>query len=923
MELKLLPLSEDDKLIRECMEQASAFYGCLGKMGVTEILCDRKKAQELGADCQITGIFTGGELTAFACAFEYTGLKRNGRKWLNPGDKEWRQIETLGTNVVVIPLLVGKEKVGRLIELLREQYRDSHLLFRISGEQSEKFQEDLAVVSEKNLKSHRYDAAGENVWLFHFAPQIRMEDTYFEEEILLILPGQEVLLEMGIEEAEVTMVKLTGYEIVRSEKGSAFFRKPGAACEGVLLQCDYEQLLRYQRFINLTNYEEHFEQTDRGKALIYSEKYQSDSSLLWNDLLREMVKTKSSMEIRGKDDIAQIHNMYTPKPGGTPYTQVNNAAGELTKLLNAGSVDEGWLVVLTDGDFDNDIPASGLKADLEGKAAANENLYVQYLAIGTDVKNIPEGNADKGLYAQKAGNTSEVVNELAEISNRIFKRNEYAGYSSEDSGLEFDIPLRKLIVFAQGKDVKIGSLKNEEGGEVKLQSDTAVSYSSTDGAGLTTFVKSTPVKDTSLKGQVAVFADESPIVAGNYTLDVSGADSIQIYYEPDVKFEAGLYKGDTKMEEGTIEGGAYTVKVGFVDQLSGKYIKSSKLLGEPKYTVSINGETQELTGKDGASQSIDVEVDGESLELTADVNYLKDYTDSASYTFKVCTLDINVDAFKSANLKTLEDGANQITVEATRNDQPLTKEQWDAATLDVVSVNKDGEEFGIQWDVQKGSEVSTWIVTPKYKKGGMFATETGQADVTINVSAEIDGDGYGKAETVSVNIKDDKNIVDYLKRYWKHIVISLLLLILILGYVPPFKKRFARSIKKRPSIECSAEKIGLRDNVMKGNFEKDLASRLLPYVPETGRLTFSPTPVKKTAKVRASGGGSMLILNTSAFAGKEEITFNGMSIQENEKGHHRISASTIIVVSTPEFTYTCIPNVQRTANGEIKRGKRK
>lgn len=294
MELKLLSLSEDDKLIRECMEQASAFYGCLGEMGVTEILCDRKKAQELGADCQITGIFTGGELTAFACAFEYTELKRNGRKWLNPGDKEWRQIETLGTNVVVIPLLVGKEKVGRLVELLREQYRDSHLLFRISGEQSEKFQEDLAVVSEKNLKSHRYDAAGENVWIFHFAPQIRMEDTYFEEEILLILPGQEVLLEMGIEEAEVTMVELTGYEIVQSEKGSAFFRKPGAACEGVLLQCDYEQLLRYQRFINLTDYEEHFEQTDRGKALIYSEKYQSDSSLLWNDLLREMVKTRKA-----------------------------------------------------------------------------------------------------------------------------------------------------------------------------------------------------------------------------------------------------------------------------------------------------------------------------------------------------------------------------------------------------------------------------------------------------------------------------------------------------------------------------------------------------------------------------------------------------------------------------------------------------
>ena len=72
------------------------------------------------------------------------------------------------------------------------------------------------------------------------------------------------------------------------------YKRQGAACEGVLLQCDYEQLLRYQRFINLTDYEEHFEQTDRGKALIYSEKYQSDSSLLWNDLLREMVKTRKA-----------------------------------------------------------------------------------------------------------------------------------------------------------------------------------------------------------------------------------------------------------------------------------------------------------------------------------------------------------------------------------------------------------------------------------------------------------------------------------------------------------------------------------------------------------------------------------------------------------------------------------------------------
>ena len=67
----------------------------------------------------------------------------------------------------------------------------------------------------------------------------------------------------------------------------------------------------------------------------------------------------------------------------------------------------------------------------------------------------------------------------------------------------------------------------------------------------------------------------------------------------------------------------------------------------------------------------------------------------------------------------------------------------------------------------------------------------------------------------------------------------------------------------------------------------------------------------------------MWILNTSAFAGKEDVTFNGMTIPENYKGNYRISASTIIVVTTPEFTYTCIPNVQRTADGSIKRTKKR
>ena len=630
----------------------------------------------------------------------------------------------------------------------------------------------------------------------------------------------------------------------------------------------------------------------------------------------------SSITVRSISDIAQIHNMYTPQPLGTPYTQVNTAANELAVLLDSGNVAEGWLVVLTDGDFDSDLPATNLQTDLEQKAEMRDNMYVQYLAMGSDIKTVADAKEEIGLYSQKVENSSQVINELAVISNRIFERNEYTSLKN-DGSLSFDIPLSRLIVFAQGSDVSINSLKNKEGSEINLESNYEVSCSSTDGGGLTSFVTETPAKDTSLKGQVAVFSDTSAIMEGDYTLDVAGADSVKIYYEPDVKFGAGLYRGDDQVDASTIEGGTYSIRVGFINQLTGEFIENTSLLGEPEYKLTVNGEEYGLGGSSGAYQSVEIQADGDLLEISADVTYLNNYTDHIDMSFQVCTLDMEVEAPKSAALKEIPDGSGRMTVEATRNGEPLTEEQWKNASVDVECKDSEGGEFSIEWEVEPGEEVSTWTVSPRYKDGDMFSTGIGPADITVSVSTEIDGQQYGKSENISMEIKDDRNPVDYLKRYWKEISICLLLLILVLGYVPPFKKRFPGKMKRRPSIECTAEKIGIHDMIVKGNFEKNIVSMLIPYKAETGRLTFSPAPVKKTARLKAAGGGGIWLLNTSAFQGKDDITFNGMSIPENYKGNYRMSASTIIVVSTPEFTYTCIPNVQRTADGKIKKSKGK
>ena len=133
-------------------------------------------------------------------------------------------------------------------------------------------------------------------------------------------------------------------------------------------------------------------------------------------------------------------------------------------------------------------------------------------------------------------------------------------------------------------------------------------------------------------------------------------------------------------------------------------------------------------------------------------------------------------------------------------------------------------------------------------------------------------------------------------------------LILILGYIPPFKKYLPKKIKKRPLIECSAQKIGLKDQENHGSYKKNMLSTFIPYKPETGRITFSPSGHKKSISVKAAGKGAMFVTNTRTYAGKTEVTFNGTSIEEGRTKPLRISGNSTISLSTTEYIYTCYLN---------------
>jgi hypothetical protein len=121
----------------------------------------------------------------------------------------------------------------------------------------------------------------------------------------------------------------------------------------------------------------------------------------------------------------------------------------------------------------------------------------------------------------------------------------------------------------------------------------------------------------------------------------------------------------------------------------------------------------------------------------------------------------------------------------------------------------------------------------------------------------------------------------WLKENWLKLTLWILILLLIFGYIPPFKKYLPRKVKSKPTIRCQALKIGGKDFVSKGTYKINFSATLIPYKAETGSIAFSPPP-RKVAKIKAIGGKRMLLTNPKKFAGQTDTTFDGVCVEKYE-----------------------------------------
>ena len=157
--------------------------------------------------------------------------------------------------------------------------------------------------------------------------------------------------------------------------------------------------------------------------------------------------------------------------------------------------------------------------------------------------------------------------------------------------------MQQLIVFAQGRDTKIGEYITSGDKQFAQSSNVHVTYSKQSAlqnpAG-------TVVADD-LNGYVATFDGEFD--PGSYILDVSQAESIDVYYKPNVAINAYLYDldGNEVTERADIVNGKYKLEFGFVNATTNARVTDTSLLGNIEYQASLTN-----TATDGSKSTVQV-----------------------------------------------------------------------------------------------------------------------------------------------------------------------------------------------------------------------------------------------------------------------------------------------------------------------------
>ena len=461
---------------------------------------------------------------------------------------------------------------------------------------------------------------------------------------------------------------------------------------------------------------------------------------------------QNPLQITDAAQASTIREILTKDAGGTPIESIDCAIQGLQKL----QTDKKYLVVLTDGGTfsknGNGLTKNRTKTELDKRiqAYASKTMTVMYLGIGSEAC-IPNTKESEYFIKKQAVNTTDVLSTLTDMCNLIFGRDTLPKNRISNKTMEFDISMKKLIVFVQGDNISDLKIKPKSGDSVgKLINSQQAKYSTKGAADYKS------VADTSLQGMITTYED---CAAGSYNIEYVGtATSVEVYYEPDADLEFVFTDSEgNNVDLNSLYEGEYKVSFGMKDAKTGKLI-SSDLLGKPHYegSYTINGEKTNFT-HDGQSGEVPIVLKmNDTFEADLTVTYLSGYTISKNSTdfgwpkggVKVLAPPLGkFDAKLTVSqnyilIKELEQ-TPEFIVDLTIGGKKLTAEEFDAVTVTVdcggiahtVTPKKEDSQYLIKLEPTNGIAEGSYRINVDAKyldEAGRETQDTATAKVTLS-----------------------------------------------------------------------------------------------------------------------------------------------------------------------------------------------
>lgn len=606
------------------------------------------------------------------------------------------------------------------------------------------------------------------------------------------------------------------------------------------------------------------------------------------------------LKLYGKDgratNIKKVHDTIT-RAWETPFASVRKAYSDLSNV----DADEKWLVVLTDGHFQG----GNMKSFVKQKS---EDIKIYMLAMGKDIPKIDE-DKENNIFFRNARNSDQILSELTEISTTVFNSNKIK-VDSLKKDFSFDIPMGELVVFAQGANVSIKGILDPSGKTIKSsEQPVTVKYSNKPATNRTDFAV-----DKSLEGSVAVFKND--FKEGNYKVDVSGAKTIEVYYKPNIEIAAYLKDsdGDEVTDMNALEQGEYQIDFSFVKGGSKEKVKNSKLLGEIKYQAKVtnNGKKHGKTYTSGDK----IQIEEGPLEIEVEANYLKYHsvTSDLKYTVyknKKMVFDIDNNPVHKLTSNGFEK-TPPIKVHVTLDEKEISKSQWDKMDVPEVKLVNESEIELDNIKVEKDKECGCFNIYPSFKNDNLKGKEYHGGELLITYRKVHDNETWSGKGRIPLKISDERSWFEKNRDLIITLIIIAILFFIVLGYMPFVKHYLPKSLKKKPYIKCVPSELGADRKDREGLVEKNLASTIIPYVSQKGKIKYVPRGVTgaPALAVKAIKGRRMSITNIKAFANKDYITFDGTTIQK-DINKFETGAGVCIKVNRNGWTYTCTPSQSR------------